>query len=180
MENAKRSALQRMRKVIKVCEDAVRSEFPSFDGMMAFHVFNLKEDVGCPTSSGLQDMISSGQRHFHKPCEGESLERLALIFEVSRDKLIAEFEYRAWSRQCSHEKCGGFKQRVLAMGLAQMQWQEGHDNFGTSDLHILLCFCILFFNVPWETTLNVDQCQSVGACSISVLDKQFKWGRAGF
>ena len=93
MENAKRSALQRMRKVIKVCEDAVRSEFPSFDGMMAFHVFNLKEDVGCPTSSGLQDMISSGQRHFHKPCEGESLERLALIFEVSRDKLIAEFEY---------------------------------------------------------------------------------------
>ena len=46
-----------MRKVIKVREDAVRSEFPSFDGMMVFSVFNLKEDVGCPTSSVLQDMI---------------------------------------------------------------------------------------------------------------------------
>ena len=79
-----------MRKVIKVCEDAVRSELPSFDGMMAFSVFNLKEDVGCPTSSVLQDMIP-GKKHYPETCD--SLERLSLIFQVSRDKLIAEYEY---------------------------------------------------------------------------------------
>ena len=80
LENAKRSALQHMRKVIQVCEDAVRSEFPSFDGMMAFHVFNLKEDVGCPTSSGLQDMIS-GQRHnVQKPCGGREVGKVGADF----------------------------------------------------------------------------------------------------
>lgn len=141
LENAKRSALQHMRKVIQVCEDAVRSEFPSFDGMMAFHVFNLKEDVGCPTSSGLQDMIS-GQRHnVHKPCEGESLERLALIFQVSRDKLIAEFEYLR----------GVASARMKASGLSnreswQWAWRKCTCRKAMTTLEpatsIILCFCI--------------------------------------
>lgn len=141
LESAKRATLQHMRKVIKVCEDAVRSEFPSFGDMMAFRVFNLKEDVGCPTSSVLQDMIP-GKKHYPETCD--SLERLSLIFQVSRDKLIAEYEYlhRVAS---AHMKSAGVSNRE------SWQWawrkcsnmQERHDNFGTCGLYA--CNFVLFF-----------------------------------
>ena len=109
-------------------------------------VFNLKEDVGCPTSSVLQDMIP-GTKHYPETCD--SLERLSLIFQVSRDKLIAEYEYLHRVASAHMKSAGVFKQRVLAMGLAQMQQQERHDNFGTCGLYA--CNFALFFKLGRST-----------------------------
>ena len=91
LETAKRNALQHMRRVMKVCEDAVRSEFPSFDSIMAFNVFNLKSDVGGTTSGECRDMIESQARQPQQ--QQNSLERLALVFRVPAGALVSENQY---------------------------------------------------------------------------------------
>ena len=89
VDHAKSQALQRMRRIVKVCQAAARAEFPSFDVVASFKIFNL--EAGPSESTDLLDVVSlSGGR---KQVEAsDSLERLAKVFQVACNQLVIEFE----------------------------------------------------------------------------------------
>ena len=80
---AKRDALEKMRESVVLIREAIAAEFPSFDAVMAFHVFDLA-DQPIPRRNAL---LPTPQRNRKE----ESLQRLARLFQVDANGLKDEF-----------------------------------------------------------------------------------------
>ena len=98
---------------MKVCQAAARAEFPSFDVVASFKIFNL--EAGPSESTDLLDVVSlSGRR---KQVEAsDSLERLAQVFQVACNQLVIEFELLRNIAE-AHIKATGAQQRGVATRL---------------------------------------------------------------
>ena len=110
--------LQSLRGIVKVCRAATQAEFPSFDVVVAFKVFNL--EAAPSKSTDLLDIVAlSGRR---KPLEAaHSLERLAKVFEVSLNPLVTEFEMLRNIAE-AHVKATGARNREAW----QHSWKSYH------------------------------------------------------
>ena len=91
---AKRKALRTMRRSIDLIKAAIAAEFPDFDAVMAFRVFDLSPDSGSSTAEGKADSIA----------------RLAKVFALNPGKLKAEFD-RLWPIAFAQHKNAGCNNR---------------------------------------------------------------------
>ena len=123
LQNSKKRALQRMRRVVEVCEQAVRSEFPSFDVILAFKMFSLREFGGTSSSTTFMADVAAGTRRTEGP--RESAERLALLFGVPLDAFLPQFE-RLRAVAAVHLKatsCCNREAWQFAWRRCKMQWK---------------------------------------------------------
>ena len=94
-----------MRGIVKVCRAAAQAEFPSFDVVVAFKVFNL--EAAPPKSTDLLDIVAlSGRRK---------------VFEVSLIPLVTEFEMLRNIAE-AHVKATGARNREAW----QHSWKSYH------------------------------------------------------
>jgi hypothetical protein len=81
LTTAKTSALRTMKRCVTLIREAIAAEFPSFDAVMAFSIFNLSSDP-------------SPQRHggFTPLRKQDGLKRLSNLFELDELALSHEFQ----------------------------------------------------------------------------------------
>ena len=91
---AKRKALRTLRRSIDLIRAVIAAEFPHFDAVMAFRVFELSPSSGSSTAEGKADSIA----------------RLAKVFALNPGKLKAEFD-RLWSIAFAQHKNTGCNNR---------------------------------------------------------------------
>lgn len=124
LEGAKRRALQRMRRLVEVCEVAVRSEFPSFDVILAFNMFSLREFGRTNSATFMADVVAGTRR---ADVHHESAERLAMVFGVPVDSFLSQFE-RLRNVATVHVKsssCGNREAWQFAWRRCKVKWEVG-------------------------------------------------------
>lgn len=85
LDAAKVKALRIMQRSVVLIRESIQAEFPHFDAVMAFDVFDLGVADGLTSAArGRPGDLAAGKRH--------SLERLAKLFDFSFAELKHEFE----------------------------------------------------------------------------------------
>ena len=103
LQEAQEAALRVMARCVALCKETVRAEFPDFDVIMAFKVFNVegKKLKGAQRArSKSSDGLTSGQ------AAADSLQRLSQVFGVDPQGLQQEFSKLRAIALAHHESSG--------------------------------------------------------------------------